>query len=631
MPNGTTLACRLTVLAVALVAAPAMPESPPVPSAPAKPPAPGAEPPTALDDVMRLMVAKGYIAQVHADALAGEEKSDPARAVVQLARVLWVRGHLQPAGAEAVTALVASPGGGASARALAELVRVLLETQEITSAELDALQTQDGVRRVTYVPELIRAQIRDQVKRDVLEQMQQEGWAQPKAFPEWTRHLTFRGDVRTRYERVLFKKGNATQPDWNAINNGGPFDMVGVDQTNDRYLDTDRDRSRARLRARLGLEAEVSRSVMAVLRLASGDGSSPVSTNQTLGGSAGNFSKYQFWLDRAAIRWTLVKAPADTVALDLGRFANPFFATDLVWDEDVNLDGVALEADSRLAGPVSGFLTAGAFPVYNTAFAFPADHEEKGKSWDKWLLAAQLGAEYRPGERLGLKGGAALYSFRNVEGRQSSPCDTNIKTVSCDTDITRPSFAQNGNTYRTLRTPSDAARAAEVAGGPEYQYFGLASSFRELAVTARLDLRVRSSLQLTADGEWVRNLAFRPKVLGEDIPLNNRKACSADLCPYGGGNMGYTARLTLGTPTTGKRWDWSAWVGYKHLESDAVLDAFTDSDFGLGGTNLKGFVAGVSVSPADNLIVAVRWYSANQIVGPQYGVDLLQLDLGARY
>jgi hypothetical protein len=634
MTPATRRACPAAALALVLAALPAAAQTSPAGGTPPPAAARPAEAPTSLADVARLLVTKEYIAQVHADAVLAVEKEDAARAVVELARVLAAREHLPPAGLETVAALSASPGGGASGRALAELLRELLESGKLSAQELEALQTPDGVRRLTYVPPLVRAQLRDEVKRDLLDQLQREGWATPKALPEWLRRLTFKGDIRIRYERILYRRENAVGqlPDWNAINTGSPVDVAGIDTTNDRFLNVDQDRTRPRLRARVGLDAVVSPPVTASLRLASGDGSTPVSTNQTLGGSAGNFSKYQIWLDRAALRWALVRGPGANVALEGGRFANPFFTTELVWDEDVNLDGLALETSAG-AGALRPFFTAGAFPLFNTALAFPADHEQKFKSLDKWLLAAQLGSEWRPGPRMGLKLGAAYYQFRGVEARQSAPCDTNLKTATCDTDITRPSFAQNGNTYRTIRTPSDAARAAEAAGGSEYQYFGLASSFRVLAVTGRAELRLGERAGLALDGAYVRNLAFHRGLLAPDgVAWNNRKACTAaGVCPYGGGDVGYHGRVSIGSPALAKRGDWTAWLDYRYLESDATVDAFTDSDFGLGGTNLKGFAGGVALCPADGFTMGVRWYGASQIVGPPYGVDVVQLDLTGRY
>ena len=59
--------------------------------------------------------------------------------------------------------------------------------------------------------------------------------------------------------------------------------------------------------------------------------------------------------------------------------------------------------------------------------------------------------------------------------------------------------------------------------------------------------------------------------------------------PFVGGDTGWMVNLRVGKAALEKRWDWSVAVGYRYIETDAVVDGFNDSDFGSGGTNLKGY------------------------------------------
>jgi hypothetical protein len=77
--------------------------------------------------------------------------------------------------------------------------------------------------------------------------------------------------------------------------------------------------------------------------------------------------------------------------------------------------------------------------------------------------------------------------------------------------------------------------------------------------------------------------------------------------------------------------EWQASIAHKYLERDAVLDALTDSDFHLGGTNAKGFIVGGSYGVDDNTWLSLRWYSSDQIDGVPLAIDTLQLDLNARF
>ena len=47
--------------------------------------------------------------------------------------------------------------------------------------------------------------------------------------------------------------------------------------------------------------------------------------------------------------------------------------------------------------------------------------------------------------------------------------------------------------------------------------------------------------------------------------------------------------------------------------SDAVLDAFTDSDLGLGGTNLRGYILGFTYGLYRNSTIGVRYLAAENI------------------
>jgi hypothetical protein len=490
----------------------------------------------------------------------------------------------------------------------------------------------DGVRRVVYLPETLKQQIREEIKREVLAEAKREGWAAPSVVPGWLARFRPSGDLRARWDRALFPAGNAAGgefPDWNAINAGRPFDVNFVDVANERYLNVNATRTRPRLRARLGTEMLLGTGLSLSVRLASGESASPVSTNQTLGGGGGSFSRYPFWLDRASLRWAPLDS-ADDLAVDLGRFENPFFATEMAWSDGVGLDGLALRL-ARGSG-FRPFLAAGAFPVYTTGFAFPAERPEKLASRNRWLFAGQLGLELGREARVGLKLGGAFYLYGGLEGKRSEPCDTHLKDVTCSTDDLRPGFAQKGNTYMALRVPSAAALAAEASGpAARYQYFGLATPFRVAQATARLHARIAAPLLATLEAEAARNLGWKRSKVAP-LALNNLGRCDGGgTCPYAGGDLAGLARLTLGSPGRDRAGDWSASVSYRRVESDAVLDAFADPDFGLGGTNLKGYAVAASVALASGVVAGARWLSADAVAGPTYRVDVLQLDLQARF
>ncbi|WP_072389357.1 putative porin [Hyphomicrobium sp. CS1BSMeth3] len=500
-----------------------------------------------------------------------------------------------------------------------------------------------GSKRVSYVPEIVRKQLKDELRKEVMGQAKTEGWASPGSYPEWAGRIRFYGDIRGRYEGIFHPGGsyNGTSdhfPNINAINNGSPYDLAIGNFDYAPMFNTEMERERYRLRARLGLTADLYDGFTAGLRIATGSDNSPVSTNQTLGG---NFSKYPLWLDRAYLKYQIdaFQTPFDNygmttkLAIAMGRFDNPFWSpTDLAWDSDLGFDGVALQAKREFREGLSAFAVGGAFPIFNTSLDFASTERDKFKSEDKYLFGGQLGVNWTATPTLAFTFGAGLYDFHNVQGRLSTPCDVQVVSA-CDTDHLRPSFVQKGNTYMPLRDVIPPPGSGSDYPNP--QYFGLASGYRPVILSGRADLGNFHPVHVVLDGEFVWNSAFDRKA-ARAFAINNRGPDPTGpdddiIGRYEGGNMGWLGRVTVGHQQLTEFGHWNAHIGYKYLESDAVMDAFADSDFGLGGTNLKGYFLGANFALSSSVSATARWMSANSIAGAPYAVDILQVDLNAKF
>jgi hypothetical protein len=77
--------------------------------------------------------------------------------------------------------------------------------------------------------------------------------------------------------------------------------------------------------------------------------------------------------------------------------------------------------------------------------------------------------------------------------------------------------------------------------------------------------------------------------------------------------------------------DWQLALTYRYLERDAVLDAFTDSDFHLGGTNSKGFIVGGQYGLSKSTSLSARWLSSQEITGLPLSINTLQLQFNAKF
>jgi len=480
--------------------------------------------------------------------------------------------------------------------------------------------------RVTYIPEVVRNQMRDQIKQDLMAQAHAEKWSE-KAAPDWTPKIRPFGDLRVRYEGTFFPSGNDNSgafPNFNAINTGSPLDINGS-QFSPQY-NVDQNRNRERLRARFGADIMLGDGFNGGIRLATGDSNTPTSTNQTLGGSGGNFSKYAIWLDRAFLSYDAGPGDGEELTFQLGRFDNPFFSTDIQWDDDLGFDGLAARGKVKITDRATTFFSAGCFPVYNTDFNFASNKASKFSSTDKWLAAAQLGIDWKITDDLSAKFAVAYYDFNGIEGKLSSPMYTPTASDAGNTDTTRPGFAQRGNTYMPLRDILDDPATPAGSIQPKYQYYGLASKFRNLTCTGKLEYDHFKPVRISLLGEATKNLAFDRSAITQKAVNNYGSAGKFD-----GGDTAWNLNFQVGNPALDAFGDWQVAFGYRYVETDAVVDGFTDSDFGGGGTNVQGFTLGGSMALTKAVRCGLRWMSSNEITGPPLKSDIIQLDLHAKF
>lgn len=440
----------------------------------------------------------------------------------------------------------------------------------------DAAPVAPGTVRVPYIPAFVRKEMKDEIRAELVAQARTEGWAGPGAVPEWVRRVQWYGDVRTRLQYD------------NLISDNAP--AINVSQSNATrsvvLLNTTEDRTRLLVRARAGVAVGIDENWTTDIRLTTGNATSPVSSNQTLGSYG---QRYTVALDRANIRYRNASKALNAVA---GRFGNPWFGSDLVWANDLSFDGVAAQWMPAFGKSTRGFVTLAAMPI----------QEVELSNADKWLLGAQVGLEASNllGE-VSAKVGLGLYDYRNITG-QTSP------TGSALNEFTAPAFAQKGNTYYNIS--SDANRPL----------LGLASGYRLLNLTGTLDVPLAWSKHALITADFVKNLGY------------DRAAVSArvgtDVMPK---TVGWLMRVGFGNAEVSHAGDWQVFSGYKHVERDAVLDAFTDSDFRLGGTDAKGYTIGGSYGLGRDTAATFRLMSADSISGAPLSADVMQLDLAVRF
>lgn len=191
--------------------------------------------------------------------------------------------------------------------------------------------------------------------------------------PSWTDKLKFKGDYRYRHELI---------------------DEEGK-----------KDRNRHRIRTRLGLEASVSETVNFTFQLATGAGE-PVSTNQTLGTG---FSGKGIFVDLSYMDWH----PRSMEKLNVlfGKMKNPFYApgkTELIWDHDLNPEGIALKYSKGAKSP-DLFL--------NLASLWA---EERGNEGDSLINGGQGGIKYKcqiSKSKCQMTVGVSFFDYTSLKGK----------------------------------------------------------------------------------------------------------------------------------------------------------------------------------------------------------------------
>ena len=541
------------------------------------------------------------------------------------------------------------------AEAEAEAVRSQSQTDMVAIAQAAAVQVvaatapvESGLPsassediRVTHIPQPVKDQMKEEIKLELATDKVSSQLSSAVRLPKWVQDVKPFLDIRVRYEGDFFPTGNDNTgafPNFNAINIGAPFDSTGTQFA--PQLNVDQNRNQFKLRARFGADIAMADHFSSGFRIATGQNNSPTSTNQGMGtassatqGQGGNFSKYAIWLDRAFLRYDSKYEDVLSATAWVGRFDNPFFYTPLIWDDDLGFDGVAATVKGNVTEGFQVFTTGGAFVVYNTDFNFSSNQPEKFSSYDKYLLGVQTGIDWKVADDWKAKVAAAYYSFYNIEGKLSTPYTPLTSSDASNTDSSRPSFAQKGNTYMAIRDILPDA-SNDFGAINQWQYYGLATKFNVLSLAGRLDYDGFEPVRVSLISEFVQNLAFKKSDINS-IAINNRAEADPsivdDIGDFDGSPYGWYGEFRVGTPALSKRWDWQLNLGYRWIGSDAVVDGFNDSDFGLGGTNMKGFTVGGILSLSENVSLGTRWMGADSIAGPQYHTNILYFEINSKF
>jgi len=244
------------------------------------------------------------------------------------------------------------------------------------------------------------------------------------------------------------------------------------------------------------------------------------------------------------------------------------------------------------------FATLGAFPLSNFS---PLDPNPSGET--KWLAAAQLGADIHTQDESRFAFGAAYYDYMRIVGQRNDPGSTLL-------NWTAPALFQKGNTLYDISNSTD----------PTVNLFALAADYKVVDLLALANFRVFSRYTAGFTAEALKNIGFDAAAV--------QARTGVYVAPR---TRGYRADLTFGSSSFTVFGSWLASVGYRYLERDAVLDAFNDQDFHLGGTDAKGYTVRFDYAFTPRVWMRVKYMSANAIDGPPLAIDVWQVDVNTQF
>lgn len=331
--------------------------------------------------------------------------------------------------------------------------------------------------------------------------------AAEEAKKTWVDKLQLSGDLRYRHEFI----------------SGEKYDSSSQQQAR-MY-----DRNRHRLRLRLALQAQVNDRVDVFVRLSSSTfangAGNPVATNQDLSGGS---TPKPIWIDRAFVEIR----PARMLTARAGKQPVPFEGTELLYDSDLNLEGIAALFSHKL-GAHELFLRAGGFWAGERGPDGFAKH-----ALTQGLFHGQIGGKIK----LDKLSGQLAVSYVDYGNVKNNPT---VWTVN--------------NGFGNSLAPI-GSRGSDTLG---YLY-----DYNLLDITGSVKIKTKR-VEPAAVFDFVTNSAAKKD------PAYDKKL-----------NTGWLAGLSVKFMKFPVDWDFL--YNYRVLQKDAVLGAYADSDPAGGGTNYNG-------------------------------------------
>ncbi|HJQ68537.1 MAG TPA: putative porin [Blastocatellia bacterium] len=323
----------------------------------------------------------------------------------------------------------------------------------------------------------------------------------------------------------LYKKFGAIRFSGDIRFRGETFSNQGFDALVDAPA-----RNRLRVRARVALDGSLGNNFDWGFRIATGIFTDPISTNQTL---TDFFERKPFALERAFVRYD---SKTDDVGVQLvaGKFEPTFRKTQMVWDDDVNVEG----ASEALYFKTSSSLRQ----IKLVAFQLPFDEQSGLK--DGVLFGGQAQTDWQFSKTVSANVNVAYYDWNRADRVLLALGAATTQVNGGIANSAGLSGGQNGALGTTNRIIRNAA------GNP----IGFLANFHLLDILGNLTWQAGSRVPVSFVFDYVRNMSGR---------IDNEQD-------------GYWAGVQVGQNR--EPGDWLLGYTFTRIEQDAVLVPFNFSD-----------------------------------------------------
>ena len=385
-------------------------------------------------------------------------------------------------------------------------------------------------------------------------------------------NATLYGDMRARYEQ---REGK------------------GVGTTAGVNVDANRDRARYKLTFGVKTTADDFYTDIAFAMGAGGRSDNATfgsTTNAASGGSAYN-DKQSLLVKRAMIGWNAT----DWLALEVGRIDNPLYTTPMVWDADLQFQGLAEKFKYSTLSKTDLFFTAAQAEYLGDKRSFPDGGGSRTATNE--LLAFQGGFKMPLNDNSSAKAALTYTTFTHGTAKSTGVYNPGSSTQTVTT-LLAPA-AGPANTLSSSTTAVNDLKTIEIPGEINYM------------ISSNIGIRLFGDYVYNIDGGDRKDSACGAASRALPLANANNIAVKNAVCNGGTDDDAWMLGLAIGSAADLKAFegnklvkgDWAARIWYQDVGAYAVDPNAVDSDFNDSRVNMKGVVFKAQYNLRDNVFV----------------------------